>query len=78
MIQRHEKAGLGINRCDVGSLVQVAADAAETQVARIIRSTVLFPNDVVDLMRQKRRNLRKSAVLARILRASHDQFPQLA
>jgi len=39
---------------------------------------MLFADDVVDLMRKKRCDLRKSAVLAGVLRAPHDQLPHVA
>lgn len=78
MIQRYEHARLGVNRRDIGTLVQVATDTAEAQVSRVIGPSVLFSNDMVDLMRQKRCALRKSAVFARILRAPYDQFPHIA
>lgn len=58
IVQRHDEAGFGINRRDVGPLLQVAADATETQVRRIVRTKVLLPDDVVDLMGQDRCVLR--------------------
>jgi len=40
-----------IDRSDIRSLLQVAPDAAETQVVDIVRAVVLTSNDVIDLVR---------------------------
>ena len=50
VVQRNEQASLGVNRRTIGSLVQVASNAGQAQVGRIIGPPVLSPDDVVDLM----------------------------
>lgn len=78
MVQRHDKVGLGVDRCDVRALLQVATNAAETQVFDLVRSTMLFPDDVVDLMGQDRRVLGNPAILTCPLSAPPNQLSCIA
>jgi hypothetical protein len=77
MIQRYNEARFRVNGCDVWALLQVATNTAETQVGRIIRTAVLSPDDVVDLMGQNRSDLGKPTVLARFLSALLDQLTHI-
>jgi hypothetical protein len=43
-----------IDRRDVGALLEVAAQAAEAQVVRLVGAEVLARDDVIHLMRQDR------------------------
>ena len=61
----------------VRALLQIATNAAEAQVIGIIRSAVLPPDGVVDLMGQNRR-LRKAAVLTGAVGTPLDQLPRVA
>jgi hypothetical protein len=45
------QTSVGIDRSDIRSLLQVAPDAAKTQVIDIVRAVVLTSNDVIDLVR---------------------------
>lgn len=78
MKQRHDRTRFGVNRCDVWALLQVTSDATETKIGTVVRAAMLFADNVIDLMRQNRRVLRKVAVLARSLGASTNQFPNVA
>lgn len=40
-----------IDRSDIRALLQIAPDAAKAQVFDIVRTMVLTPNDVIDLVR---------------------------
>lgn len=77
MKQGHDKIGPWIYRSDIGTLLQVASDATQTQVIFIICSMVLAGNDVVDLMRQNRGLLGEVAVLACAVGAALDDLPRL-
>lgn len=78
MEESHDELRIWIHGRNVRSFLQVAADTAEAKVLGVIGSTVLPPNDVIDLMRQNRRILRKAAVLADPLSALLDQLPHIA
>lgn len=78
MMERDDDPCFGINRRYVGALLQVTTDATKTQVGNLVRSTMLLPDDMVDLMGQNRRLLWKLAVFTRALSASLDQFACVA
>src|SRR5262245_1168800 len=78
MKQGHGEVGDGVHRSDVRALFQIATSAAQTEVVRIIRPTVLTGDDVIDLVRNDRGLLGKMAVLARTLSAALDQLPYCA
>jgi hypothetical protein len=50
MEQRNDGAVYRIYRCDIGAFLQIAANAAQTKVVRIVWPMVLTGDDVVDLM----------------------------
>ena len=45
------QTSVGIDRSDIRSLLQVAPDAAKTQVVDIVRAVVLTSDDVINLER---------------------------
>jgi hypothetical protein len=50
MKERHDPAGFGVNRSNIGPLLQVAADATQAQVGYIVRPKMLPSDDVIDLV----------------------------
>ena len=78
MMKRYDSTRLGINRRNVGALLQVATDAAQAQVGSLIRSTMLLSDDMVDLMGQNRRCLWKLAILACTSSTPLDQLARVA
>ena len=64
MEQGHDDAGSWIDRRNIRTLLQIAANATETQIVQVIGPLVLSSDDVINLMEQDRCLLREVAVLA--------------
>ena len=63
VVQFCNRSGLRINRRDVGSFFQVAPNAAQAKVARVVRPTVLSTDNVIDLMgKNQRRTLAAGSI----------------
>jgi len=60
--QRHDVAGLGIDRRQVTALVPVAKGAAEGEIVRVGRAIVLFSDDMINVVRGKTERLWDCAV----------------
>lgn len=50
VVERSNTPTSRVDGCDVGSLLQVAVDAAEAEILEIVRPVVLSTDDMVDLM----------------------------
>ncbi len=74
--QQNDVAGLGINGRQVATLVAVAEGTTEGEVVQVGLATVLFGDDVIDLVRCKAESLRNPAVFAATRGALVDQPPQ--
>lgn len=73
VVQFCNRSGLGINGRDVGAFLQVAPNAAQAKVARVVRPTVLSTDNVIDVMGQHRGELWQPAVFSRCPRTSSNE-----
>jgi hypothetical protein len=78
MMKRNDEICLGVDRCYIGPFLQVATNATQAQVPDIVGPTVLPSNDMVDLMRENRRILRKMAVFTGVVGPLLDQLSRIA
>ena len=51
MKEGHDRACFRVDRGDVRPLLQVASDAAQTEIVQVVGSSMLSPDDVIDLVR---------------------------
>ena len=77
MEQSRDLVGEGVDTGKVGPLLQIAAMAGQCQVSRFIRATMLFGDDVFDVVRKVAVLLSQQAVLATILSPHPDQISRL-
>ena len=67
--QRSDLVGIGVNAGEVGSFVQIAVDAGQTEILQGISAAMLDGADVLDVQRRQRGViLMKLAILATVLR----------
>ena len=59
-----------VRRRDVGTLLEVTAQATQAQITLLIRTHVLLGDDMVNLMRKNGRSLRQLTVLTGVLRST--------
>lgn len=78
MKQGHDEVRLRINRREIRPLLQVATNAAQTEVIHIIWPMVLAGDDVIHLMRQNRGVLGQVAILTCPVRAALDHHAHLS
>ena len=77
MEQRRALVGEGVDTGKVWPLLQIAAMAGQCQVGRFIRTTMLFGDDVFDVVRKVAVLLSQQTVLATILSPYPDQISRL-
>ena len=73
--ERGHLPGIGVDAGDVGALVQVAMDAGQGEVRRIIGPAVLLRGDVLDVEGREIMLLAEQAVFTAIPGASPDPRP---
>lgn len=77
MKEGDNEAVLGVDGGEVRSLLQVTADATQTEVVHVVGSMVLLSDDMIDLMREDRRFLREPAIFAGSVGAPLDERPHI-
>lgn len=75
MVQTNDVAGLRIDTTQIGSLLQIAPQACQSEIAAIVYTTVLLRNNVLNVMGEFAFGLMQKAILATVVRSFPHQLP---